>query len=78
MDWPVKKSVASMAAVMIFSLIVMAIPGVYGAEIAIDMDSLSHTPENVTTDDHVTISVDMIFVGAEPAEDGVEIGRAHV
>lgn len=46
------------------------------ADVAIDIESTSWEPQNVTTDDEVTISVDIIFIDSEPAEDGVTLKYA--
>ncbi|MFW3145712.1 MAG: hypothetical protein ACMUIE_02745 [Thermoplasmatota archaeon] len=53
-------------------LIALVLPqGAKGAAVAVDEQSLAYTPETITNTDAVTVTVDIIFVDAEPQENGV-------
>jgi len=73
--YPTVFSMASaVLAVLIMGIIMM--PSASAADILIDTTTTSWTPQEPTTDEQVTISVDMVFVGTDPTPDEVVLKYA--
>lgn len=64
------------AALTIFIVGIIMMPTASAADILIDTTTASWTPDEPTSDDEVTITVDMVFVDSEPAEDKVVLKYA--
>ncbi|MGA1821112.1 MAG: hypothetical protein ACMUIG_01135 [Thermoplasmatota archaeon] len=68
-------SMAGAVLAILFTTLIM-IPSASAADILIDESTTSWTPDEPTTDEQVTITVDMVFVDSEPADDKVVLKYA--